>query len=59
MTGLTCKDLERAYVNFFAQRAEFPRFKKRGQGDRFRYPQGCKLDQDNNRIFLPNTADSF
>ena len=47
------KDLERAYVNFFAQRAEFPRFKKRGQGDRFRYPQGCKLDQDNNRIFLP------
>ena len=32
------KDLERAYRNFFARRAGFPRFKKRGQCDRFRYP---------------------
>jgi transposase len=32
------KDLERAYKNFFAQRAGFPKFKKRGQHDRFRYP---------------------
>ena len=47
------KDLERAYTNFFAKRADFPRFKKRGQSDSFRYPQGCKLDQGNSRIFLP------
>ena len=47
------KDLERAYSNFFAKRAAFPRFKKKGQGDSFRYPQGCKLDQSNSRIFLP------
>ena len=47
------KDLERAYKNFFAQRADFPRFKKKGQSDSFRYPQGCKLDQENSRIFLP------
>ena len=47
------KDLERAYSNFFAKRAAFPRFKKKGKGDSFRYPQGCKLDQANNRIFLP------
>lgn len=47
------KDLERAYANFFARRAEFPRFKKKGYSDSFRYPQGTKLDQSNSRIFLP------
>lgn len=47
------KDLERAYKNFFQKRAAFPRFKKRGQNDAFRYPQGVKLDQENSRIFLP------
>ncbi|WP_137443911.1 RNA-guided endonuclease InsQ/TnpB family protein [Escherichia coli] len=43
------KDLERAYKNFFRKRAAFPRFKKRGQNDVFRYPQGVKLDQENSR----------
>jgi putative transposase len=51
----TLKDLERAYSNFFAKRAEFPRFKKKGQSDSFRYPdpKQIKLDQGNSRIFLP------
>ena len=51
----TLKDLERAYANFFAQRTAFPRFKKKGQGDRFRYPdpKQIKLDQANSRLFLP------
>ncbi len=44
---------ERAYKNFFEKRADFPRFKKKGQHDSFRYPQGVKLDQGNSRIFLP------
>jgi len=49
------KDLERAYANFFAQRADFPRFKKKGMRDSFRYPQPqqIKLDEANSRIFLP------
>ena len=49
------KDLERAYKNFFAKRADFPRFKKKGQSDSFRYPdpKQIKLDQANSRIFLP------
>jgi len=49
------KDLERAYANFFAKRADFPRFKKKGQGDSFRYPdpKQIKLDQPNSRLFLP------
>jgi len=51
----TLKDLERAYANFFAKRADFPRFKKKGQSDSFRYPdpKQIKLDQANGRIFLP------
>ncbi|MEX0451914.1 transposase [Spiribacter sp. 218] len=47
------KDLERAYANFFAKRAAFPRFKKKGRHDAFRFPQGVKLDEGNSRIFLP------
>lgn len=47
------KDLDRAYKNFFAKRADFPRFKRKGIHDAFRYPQGFKLDEGNSRIFLP------
>jgi putative transposase len=47
------KDLERGYKNFFEKRAELPRFKKKGFSDSFRFPQGYKLDQANDRIFLP------
>jgi len=52
----TLKDLERAYTNFFAKRADFPRFKKKGRSrDSFRYPdpKQIKLDQANSRLFLP------
>ncbi len=49
------KHLDKAYQNFFAKRAGFPRFKRKGSGDSFRYPdpKQIKLDQGNNRIFLP------
>jgi putative transposase len=49
------KDLERAYKNFFAKRADFPRFKRKGSGESFRYPDGkqFEIDQANNRIKLP------
>ncbi|MHB1635247.1 RNA-guided endonuclease InsQ/TnpB family protein, partial [Acidiferrobacter thiooxydans] len=49
------KDLERAYANFFAKHADFPCFKKKGQRDRFRDPdpKQIKLDQANDRVFLP------
>jgi putative transposase len=51
----TLKDLERAYTNFFDKRAAFPKFKKKGQSENFRYPdpKQLKLDQGNSRIFLP------
>ena len=49
------KDLDRAYTNFFEGRAQPPCFQKKGQKERFRYPDGkqIKLDEKNSRIFLP------
>ena len=49
------RDLDRAYANFFAGRAEFPRFKKKGRNESFRYPDPLqfRLEQENNRISLP------
>ncbi|WP_253189438.1 helix-turn-helix domain-containing protein [Aquaspirillum sp. LM1] len=54
----TLKDLERAYSNFFARRADFPRFKKKGQSDGFRYPdpKQIRLDQANNACSCPSSA---
>jgi len=51
----TLKDLERAYSNFFAKRADFPRFKEKGQSESFSYPdpKQTRFDQGNSRIFLP------
>ncbi len=49
------KDLDRAFKNFFEKRADFPRFKKKGERASFRYPdpKQIKLDQLNIRIYLP------
>ena len=49
------KDLDRAYKNFFKGLAAFPRFKKKGKNDSFRYPDEMqfKIDEPNSRVFLP------
>ncbi len=47
------KHLETSFRNFFSKRSAFPRFKKRGTGDSIKFPQGFKLEQGNNRVFLP------
>ena len=47
------KDLDKAFENFFAKRSNFPNFKCKGEKDSFRIPQGFKLEQQNNRIYLP------
>ena len=47
------KDLESGFKNFFAKRADFPKFKRKGEKNSFRFPQDCKLEQQNNRIYLP------
>jgi putative transposase len=50
------KDLDSAYQHFFrrvksGEAPGFPRFKKKGQKDAFRYPQGVKASHG--RVFLP------
>ncbi|MGK7950391.1 MAG: RNA-guided endonuclease InsQ/TnpB family protein [Xenococcaceae cyanobacterium] len=35
---------------------QFPRFKKKGQRDSFRYPQGFKIDENNRRVYLPKVG---
>jgi putative transposase len=49
------KDLDRAYQNFFARRASFPRFRRKGHSESFRYPDAkqFQIDEANSRIFLP------
>ena len=39
------KDVERAFKNFFENRADFPSFKRKGTGDSFRFPQGLVTSQ--------------
>ncbi|OLD82053.1 MAG: hypothetical protein AUF67_05605 [Acidobacteria bacterium 13_1_20CM_58_21] len=41
------KDLGRAYTNFFLKRSEFPKFRKKGQRESFRVPQGFEVDNGN------------
>ena len=47
------KDLESGWNRYFDGLAERPAFRKKGDRDSFRYPQGFNLDQSNQRIFLP------
>ncbi|MDZ8259053.1 RNA-guided endonuclease TnpB family protein [Nostoc sp. ChiQUE01b] len=39
-------DLSSAFLNFFEKRAKYPNFKKKGQKQSIRFPQGVKLDGD-------------
>ena len=49
----TLKALTRAIKDAFSKKSDkrFPRFKKKGKADSFRYPQGIKIN--GNKIFLP------
>lgn len=47
------RDLDRSFQNFFKKKSAFPNFKRKGNGDSFRYPQGVKMDSKNDRLFLP------
>lgn len=50
------KDLDKAFKDAFDKNQPFKRipvFKRKGGADSFRFPQGFKIDQKNNRICLP------
>ena len=51
----TLKSLDRALIEAFNKNnsKKFPVFKKKGLKDSFKYPQGCKLEQQDSRIYLP------
>lgn len=52
----TLKNLDRAFKDAFDKTQplkRLPVFKKKGLSDSFRYPQGFKLEQQTNRVFLP------
>ncbi len=52
----TLKFLDKALMEAFdkSNPKRFPKFKKKGQSDSFRYPQGFKLDND--RVYLPKVG---
>jgi len=45
------KDLDRAYANLYAGRAQPPTYRKKFLSDAFRYPQGFRVE--GNRVYLP------
>ena len=52
----TLKNLEKAFKDGFDKKQplkRIPKFKKKGLSDSFRYPQGFKLEQESNKVFLP------
>lgn len=52
----TLKSLDRAFKDGFEKKQplkRLPRFKKKGQNNGFRYPQGFKVDEQNSRVYLP------
>jgi len=51
----TLKSLDRALSEAFNKNnpKKFPVFKKKGLKDSFKYPQGCKLEEKDSRIYLP------
>ena len=52
-------NLDRAYSNFFAHRAKFPKFKKKSEKQSFQVPQSGRFDVRNNRIYIPKFKDGI
>lgn len=51
----TLMDLDKGFQKFFKKQSGYPKFKKKGQHDSFRFPDAkqIKLEEDNQRVFLP------
>lgn len=50
----TLMDLDKGFQKFFKKQSGYPKFKKKGQHDSFRFPDAkkIKLEEDNQRVFL-------
>jgi putative transposase len=49
-------DLHKAFKNFYEGRAGFPRFRRKGEHDSFRYPDAKQVKIDGDRLFLPKAG---
>lgn len=49
---MSLRNLDNAYTNFFKGKG-FPNFKRKHSKQSIQFPQGVKVDFDNNKIFLP------
>jgi putative transposase len=49
-------DLHKAFANFFEGRAGFPKFRRKGENDSFRYPDPKQTKVKADRIFLPKAG---
>jgi putative transposase len=49
-------DLHKAFKNFFEGRAGFPKFRRKGENDSFRYPDAKQFKIEESRIFLPKAG---
>jgi putative transposase len=49
------KDLESSFLRFFKKIAKWPQYRRKGQNNSFRYPQGVRSNDPsrNNQAFLP------
>lgn len=50
---MSMRNLDNAYTNFFKRGAGFPKFKNKHSKQSLSFPQGTRLSDDNNRIFIP------
>ena len=50
---LKIQDLYISFKKFFNHEAGYPKFKSKGRGDTIRFPQGIKLEEKQQRIYLP------
>jgi putative transposase len=49
-------DLEKAFTNFFDGRAAYPKYRKKGDRESFRYPDPAQFKIASERIFLPQAG---
>lgn len=53
---MALRNLDNAYTKFFKKTGGFPKFKSKRSKQSFQYPQGVKIDFENNKIFLPKVG---
>lgn len=46
-------DLEKGFTRFFKGQNDFPKFKKKSSGDKYRNPAGSKIQIKGNKIYIP------